>query len=75
MICPQDWELKLGSGITKGFNWGTMTLRLAAEYVTGENKFELGEYAIKYLKRVSKLFRFYIGVEGTQDEVEFITDF
>lgn len=74
LIGTQDWELKFGSGLTKGFNWGTMTLRLAAEYVTGENKFELGEYAIEYLKRVSKLFRVYLGVEGTQDEVEFITD-
>jgi len=75
LIGTQDWELKFGSGLTKGFNWGTMTLRLAAEYVTGENKFELGEYAVEYLKRVSKLFRFYVGIEGTQDEVEFITDF
>lgn len=75
LIGTQDWELKLGSGLSKGFNWGTMTLRLAGEYVTGENKFELGEYAVEYLKRVSKLFRFYIGVEGTQDEVELITDF
>jgi hypothetical protein len=74
LIGTQDWELKFGSGLIKGFNWGTMTLRLAAEYVTGENKFELGEYAIEYLKRVSKLFRVYLGVEGTQDEVEFITD-
>jgi len=58
----------------KGFSWETMTFRLAGEYDAGENKGELGEYALEYLKRVSKLFRFYIGVEGTQDEVEAITD-
>ncbi len=74
LIGTQDWEFKFGSGLVKGFNWGTMTVRLAAEYDAGENEAELGEYAIEYLKRVSKLFRFYIGVEGSQDEVEFITD-
>lgn len=74
LIGTQDWEFKLGSGITKGFKWGTTTLRVAAEYTGGENKFDLGEYAVEYLKRVSRLFRFYVGVEGTQDEVEFITD-
>ena len=75
LIGTQDWELKLGSGITKGVDWGTVTLRLATEYVIRENKLELGEYAVEYLKRVSKLFRFYIGVEGTEDEFELISDF
>jgi hypothetical protein len=74
LIGTQDWEFKLGTGLMKGFHWGTMTLRLAVEYDTGENKAELGEYAVEYLKRVSKLLRFYIGIEGSQDEIEFITD-
>jgi hypothetical protein len=74
LIGTPDWELKLGTGVMKGFRWGTMTLRLAAEYNAGENKGELGEYALEYLKRISKLFRFCVGVEGTQDEVEGITD-
>jgi len=74
LIGTKDWEFKLGSGIMKGFNWGTMTLRVAVEYDRTENKVELGEYAIEYLKRVSKLFRFYLGIEGSQDELELITD-
>jgi hypothetical protein len=74
LIGTQDWELKLGIGVMKGFRWGTMTLRLATEYDAAENKGELGEYALEYLKRVSKLFRLYVGVEGSQDEVEAITD-
>ncbi|MFC2083559.1 hypothetical protein ACFLS9_00735 [Bacteroidota bacterium] len=74
LIGTQNWEFKLGAGFTKGFNWGTLTLRIAAEYDAGEKKYESGEYAIEYLKRVSKLFRFYVGVEGSQDELEFITD-
>ena len=74
LIGTQDWEFKLGTGLIKGFHWGTMTLRIATEYSAEEKKVELGEYAIEYLKRVSKLFRFYVGVEGSQDEVELITD-
>lgn len=74
LIGTQDWEFKLGIGRTKGFEWGAMTLRAAIEYDGGENKVELGEFAIEYLKRVSKLFRYYVGVEGTQDEVELITE-
>lgn len=74
LIGTQDWELKLGSGLVKGFSWGTVTFRLAGEYNAAEEVFETGEYALEYLKRVSPFFRFYIGFEGTQDEAEFITD-
>jgi hypothetical protein len=48
LIGTQDWEFKLGTDLIKGFRWGTMTLRLAAEYDAGESKAELGEYAIEY---------------------------
>jgi len=74
LIGTQDWEYKLGIGTSKGFRWGTVTLRTAAEYSTEESKVEAGEYAVEYLKRISRLFRFYVGVEGSQDEVELITD-
>ena len=69
-----DWEFKLGSGLTKGFKFGTLTFRVAAEYDLGEKKFDLGEMAFEYLRRFNNWFRFYVGVEGTQDEWEFIND-
>jgi hypothetical protein len=74
LIGTSDWEFKFGSGIMKGFSWGTLTARIAVEYDRSENKTELGEYAVEYLKRISKLFRFYVGIEGSQDEIELITD-
>ncbi len=74
LIGTQDWEFKAGAGLTKGFHWGTMTARLAIEYDAEESKGAFGEYAFEYLKRVSRLFRFYLGIEGTEDEIEFITD-
>jgi len=74
LIGTQHWEFKLGSGLIKGFHWGTMTFRAAVEYDTGEKKIDIGEIAIEYLKKVSKFFRFGIIAEGAQDEVELIAD-
>jgi hypothetical protein len=74
LIGTQDWEFKLGSGLTKGFSFGTCSLRVAVEYDTAESKVELGEYAVEYIKRLSPHWRVYLGVEGAQDEVELIPE-
>lgn len=74
LIGTSDWEVVIGTGMMKGYRWGTATLRLAAEYNSAENVLEFGEYAVEYLKRVSPVFRLYLAVEGSGDEVEFITD-
>ncbi len=74
LIGTADWEFKLGVGVIKGFRWGTLTLRTAVAYDRAERKTEFGEYAIEYLKRVSKLLRITLLVEGEEDEVELIGD-
>ena len=74
LIGTQDWEYKIGIGAVKGFAFGTLTVRVATEYDRSEDKMELGEYAIEYLKKVSSRWRLYGGVEGSQDEVELITE-
>ena len=74
LIGTQDWEFKLGTGVVRGFAWGTATLRLAVEYDAAENSAALGEYAVEYLKRVSPAFRLLAAVEGSEDEVEVITE-
>ena len=74
LIGTADWELKLGVGLVKGYSWGTMTVRLAGEYSMEEDKGELGEYAVEYLRRLSPSWRVYLGVEGNQDEVELIPE-
>lgn len=70
LIGTQDWEFKLGTGVVRGFSFGTLTARAAMEYDGAENKVELGEAAIEYLKRLNSSFRFFAGVEGVQDEIE-----
>jgi hypothetical protein len=74
LIGTQGWEFKLGSGALRAYRWGTLMLRVAAEYDGEDDSFALGEYAIEYLKRLSTRFRVLTALEGDQDEVEQITE-
>jgi len=74
LIGTQDWELKLGTGVLRGFSWGTMMLRVAAEYNAEDGSVALGEYAAEYLKRLSSKLRLVVALEGDQDEIEQITE-
>jgi hypothetical protein len=68
-------EVKVGTGVARGFGWGTLTARAAVEYSDASSSpWDLGEYAIEYLKRVSPKWRLYAGLEGTQDELSLITE-
>ena len=74
LIATTDWEFKLGTGVIRGFRWGTVTLRASAEYALDGGAIELGEMAAEYFKRLSPAWRVYLGVEGKQDEFELITE-
>lgn len=75
LIGTAGWEIKLGMGIIRGFSWGTLTARLAVQYEEeSTSHYDMGEYAIEYLKRVSPSWRLYAGIEGTQDELSLITE-
>ncbi len=74
LIGTTDWEFLFGTGVIRGFCFGTMTARAAAEYDGAEEKVEIGEIAIEYLKRLNMAWRFYGAVEGTQDEWELIAE-
>jgi hypothetical protein len=74
IIGTSAWEFKFGAGIMKGFAFGTFTGRVAVEYDAGEEKFEVGEYALEYLKRISTHFSVFGMIEGSQDEVELVAE-
>jgi hypothetical protein len=74
LIGTSDWEFKFGSGLVKGFGWGTITLRAAVDYSAAEKSAGPGEYAIEYLKRVSNHFRFFFMLEGTEDEIVLVPE-
>ena len=76
LIGTPGWELKYGVGFVRGLKWGTITARAAVQYEEASaSHFDLGEYAVEYLRRISPSVRLYAGIEGTQDEVELITEF
>ena len=73
IIGTQDWEFSAGFGLTKGYRWGTMTFRASAEYTDGQ--LDAGEYALEYMRRLSRAWQFIGVIEGTQvDEVSVITE-
>lgn len=75
LIGTRDWEYKAGIGVTRGFGWGTATFRVDGEYSGEEGKFDAGEYAIEYLRRLSPAWRIFGSLEGNQlDEVALITE-
>jgi hypothetical protein len=74
LIGTADWEFKLGSGIARAFGWGSLTARVAVEYDGEDGSAALGEYAIEYVRRLSPALRIYAGIEGSEDEIEFIPE-
>jgi hypothetical protein len=72
LIGTPELETKAGIGLIRGFRWGTITVRAAVEQAGGVVDF--GEYAIEYYKRLSKRLGVYAGIEGTQDELEVISE-
>lgn len=74
LIGTEDWELKLGSGVTRGYGFGTLTARVAAEYtVASSSRWDLGEWGLEYLRRLNSDWRVYAGLEGqATDEVSLI---
>ena len=74
LIGTSEWEFKLGTGLIKGFNWGTLTLRAAFDYAMKEKKIEFGEYALEYLKRISDKFRIFVMIEGSEDEASIVPE-
>ncbi len=73
LIGTPDIEFKFGTGLIRGFSWGTLIARGAVEYAAGStSQFDVGEYAVEYIRRLGRHFRLYAGIEGTQDEVSAI---
>jgi hypothetical protein len=76
IIGTQAWEFSYGLGLVRGFRWGTLTVRAAGEYsASARPRFDAGEYAIEYLRRLSPAWRIVAAIEGTQvDEISLLTE-
>lgn len=77
LIEEANWDAKPGIGLVRGFGFGTVTVRIAAEYNRADHHPDLGEFAVEYLKRLSPSAHLYLGFEGgesgTFDEWDLIT--
>lgn len=72
LIGASDWGFAAGFGAVKGFSWGTLTARISIGYEGEDGSVELGEYAVEYLKRLSKTWRGFTAIEGESDELSLI---
>jgi hypothetical protein len=73
LIGTSGAEIKFGTGLVRGFSWGTIMARAAIEYAAGSTSaFDAGEYAIEFVRRLGPHFRVYAGVEGATDELSAI---
>jgi len=64
LIGNPDWDLKPGIGVVRAFAWGTMTTRITVEYNHDDRLWDLGEFSIEYLKRLSPSWRLNLAFEG-----------
>ena len=76
IIGTQHWEHFFGLGLVRGYRWGTFTVRVAGEYSAAASpKFDAGEYAIEWLRRLSPKWRVVAAIEGNQvDEISLLTE-
>jgi hypothetical protein len=72
LVGTSDWEGELGYGVTRGFSWGTLTGRATIAWDGEDQKVELGEYALEYLKRVSPAWRLVATFEGESEDMSLI---
>jgi hypothetical protein len=77
LLAEPHWDAKPGVGLVRGFGFGTMTIRIAAEYNHEERHPDLGEFAIEYLKRLSRSGHLFVAFEGGEtgamDEWDLVT--
>ena len=68
LLGTQHWQFATGAVLTKGYSFGTLSLRGGVGYDRGDRKFTVGEYAIDYLKKLSPQWRVALTLEGHESE-------
>lgn len=75
LIGTAGLETELGLGVTRGFRWGTLTVRGSAAYEGASNtRFAIGEYGVEYLRRLSPKWRVFTGMNGHETGLTAITE-
>ena len=72
LLGTQHWVFATGAVLTKGYSFGTLSLRGGVDYDRGDGKVRVGEYAIDYLKKLSSDWRVAFTLEGHESELSVI---
>ena len=64
LIGDQQWDFRPGIGLIRGFSWGTLVSRVTVEYNHDDRLWDLGEFSVEYLKRLSPAWRINFAFEG-----------
>jgi hypothetical protein len=72
LLGTQAWEFASGAVLTKGYSFGTLSLRGGVAYDRSDRKFKVDEYAIDYLKKLSPAWRVALSLEGHESELSII---
>lgn len=67
LIGDRVWDFRPGIGIVRGFAWGTLTTRVTVEYNRDDRLWDLGEFSIEYLRRLSPAWRMNLALEGGEN--------
>lgn len=76
IVGSDGWDLEWGTGLTRGFGWGTITARASVIYESASTThFGPGELGVEYVKRLSPAWRVFAAVQGDGgDEWSLITE-
>ena len=72
LLGTHNWEFGTGTVVTKGYSFGTLSLRAGIKYDRGDRQFKVGEYGIDYLKRLSPEWRVALSLEGEESKLSAI---
>ncbi|MFZ2652667.1 MAG: hypothetical protein WA210_21405 [Burkholderiaceae bacterium] len=72
LLGTQAWEFASGVIVTKGYPFGTFTLRGQINHDRGDRETKFGEYAIDYLKKLSPKWTVALTLEGEETELSVV---
>jgi hypothetical protein len=64
LIGDRIWDVRPGIGLIRAFSWGTLTSRVTVERNHDDHHWDLGEFSVEYLKRLSPSWRVNLALEG-----------
>lgn len=77
IVGSDGYDVELGVGLTRGYRWGTLTIRGSGIYEgASTTHFDIGEFGLEYLNRLSPHWRVLFALQGAGafDELSLITE-